>query len=60
MGFSKKRLKLILIHILVWIAYAGFNHFVDIANYGHAYALDTIAKYLVTAFIFYGTISLTV
>ena len=58
MGFSRKRLKLILIHILVWIAYAGFNHFVNIANYGHAYALDTIAKYLVAAFIFYGNTTL--
>lgn len=51
------RQKRILAHLIFWICYIALNHSIHVIQYlgGDFYLVDSVAKYLVAAFIFYVT-----
>lgn len=56
MKVSKRKLKLVSLHVLIWLVYGTVNHLINIISWGNAVVLDTIGKYLIAAIIFYSNI----
>lgn len=56
MQVSNRKLKLILIHVIIWIVYATVNHLINKISWGNVIVVDTIGKYLIAAIIFYSNI----